>query len=179
MVPCAAVVGKDNPEGAAVILVVMGVAGSGKSTVGRLLARELGWTFVEGDDFHPAANVDKMHRGIPLDDNDRQPWLDAIRHRLAEAYEQGENIVLACSALKHSYQHYLAQLAPESVRYIYLVGAEDLIRQRLLRRTAHFMNPGLLHSQFETLEPPEEAIRVDVTPPPETIVSSIRQRLGF
>jgi gluconokinase len=120
-----------------------------------------------------------MHRGIPLDDTDRQPWLDAIRHRLAEAYEQGENIVLACSALKHSYQHYLAQFAPESVRYIYLVGAEDLIRQRLLWRTGHFMNPGLLHSQFVTLEPPEEAIRVDITPAPETIVSTIRQRLAL
>jgi gluconokinase len=178
MLPCATGVGKENPEGAAVILVVMGVAGSGKSTVGMLLARELGWTFVEGDDFHPAANVDKMHRGIPLDDNDRQPWLDAIRHRLAEAYERGENIVLACSALKHSYQHYLAQFATESVRYIYLAGAEDLIRQRLLRRTGHFMNPALLHSQFETLEPPEEAIPVDIAPPPEAIVSTIRERLG-
>ena len=109
----------------------MGVSGSGKSTVGKLLAHELGWTFVEGDDYHPAANIEKMRRGIPLGDNDRRPWLDALRHRLEEANERGENVVLACSALKHAYQHYLAQFAPESVRYVYLAGSEELLRQRL------------------------------------------------
>jgi gluconokinase len=88
----------------------MGVSGSGKSTVGRLLAQDLYWTFVEGDDFHPKANIEKMSHGIPLDDNDRRPWLDAIRHRLQKAHQRGENVVLACSALKHSYQHYLASL---------------------------------------------------------------------
>ncbi len=157
----------------------MGVAGAGKSTVGKLLARELGWTYIEGDDYHPAANIDKLHGGIPLTDDDRQPWLDAIRHRLAEACQRGENIVLACSALKHSYQHYLAQFAPESVRYIYLDGAEELIHQRLAQRKGHFMNPALLHSQFETLEPPEHALPVDITPSPEAIVTTIRSRLGL
>jgi gluconokinase len=161
------------------ILVIMGVSGSGKSTVGRLLAQDLHWTFVEGDDFHPAANIEKMRHGIPLDDNDRRPWLDAIRHRLQEAHQRGENIVLACSALKHSYQHYLAQFAPESLRYVYLVGSEELIRQRLGRRTGHFMDPALLHSQFETLEPPEEALRVDITDAPLAIVAAIRIKLGL
>jgi gluconokinase len=162
-----------------VILVVMGVSGAGKSTVGKLLARELGWTFLEGDDYHPAANVAKMRRGVPLDDDDRRPWLDAIRRRLDAAHERGENVVLACSALKHSYQHYLAHFEPGYVRYVYLAGSEDVIRQRLARRTGHFMNPSLLHSQFETLEPPEEAIRVDIGPSPEAIVATIRQSLGL
>ena len=161
------------------ILVIMGVSGSGKSTVGKLLARELGWTFLEGDDYHPPANIEKMRRGIPLDDNDRRPWLDAIRHRLRDACHRGENVVLACSALKHAYQHYLAQFAPECVRYVYLFGSEELIRQRLAQRTGHFMNPALLHSQFETLEPPEEAIRVKVASSPEEIVATTRRQLGL
>jgi gluconokinase len=157
----------------------MGVSGSGKSTVGKQLAHELGWTFVEADDFHPAANVEKMRRGIPLDDEDRRPWLDALRHRLQEAEERGENVVLACSALKHAYQHYLAQVAPESVRYVYLEGSEELIRQRLAQRRGHFMNPALLHSQFETLEPPEEAVRVDVGLAPDAIAAEIRRELAL
>jgi gluconokinase len=164
---------------AVVILVLMGVSGSGKSTVAKLLAGELGWTFVEADDYHPAANIEKMRHGIPLGDEDRKPWLTAIRHRLEEADRHGENVVLACSALKHAYQHYLAQFDPESVRYVHLVGSEELIRQRLAERTGHFMNPALLHSQFETLEPPEEAVRVDVAAAPEAIVAAIRRKLGI
>jgi gluconokinase len=160
-----------------VIVVVMGVSGSGKSTVGKLLAQELGWTFVEADDYHPAVNIEKMRQGVPLDDMDRRPWLDAIKLRLEEGSERGENIVLACSALKHAYQHYLAEIASERVRYVFLVGSEELIRQRLAGRTGHFMNPGLLHSQFDALEPPEGAFRVDVTPSPEVIVRAIRREL--
>jgi len=162
-----------------VIIVVMGVTGSGKSTVGKLLARELGWSFVEGDDFHPQANVDKMRQGIPLTDDDRKPWLDAIRKRLDQAAQRGENVVLACSALKHSYQYYLAPYASEAVRFVELSGSEDLIKERLAKRTGHFMNPALLKSQFETLEPPDQALRVDVGQAPEAIVAEIRNKLGL
>jgi gluconokinase len=161
------------------IVVLMGVTGSGKTTVGKVLSSGLGWTFLDADDFHPAANVEKMHRGIPLTDADRRPWLEALRRRIDEASARGENIVLACSALKHAYQDYLQQHDPANVRYVHLRGSEELIRQRLATRTEHFMNPGLLHSQFETLEPPEHALQIDITPGPEAIAAEIRRRFGL
>ena len=161
------------------IVVLMGVSGSGKTTVGQLLARDLGWTFLDADDFHPPANIDKMRRGVPLDDADRRPWLDALRRRIDEACDRGENLVLACSALKHAYQDYLEQDDPACVVYVHLSGSEALIRQRLAGRTNHFMNPTLLHSQFETLEPPTDALQVDITPPPAEIAATIRRRLGL
>ena len=161
------------------IVVLMGVSGSGKTTVGRLLARDLGWTFLDADDFHPTANIEKMRRGIPLNDDDRRPWLQAARTRMRLARDRGENVVLACSALKHAYQEYLQDHAPETVRFVYLLGSEELIRRRLAGRTGHFMNPGLLHSQFETLEPPADALRVDVDAAPDEIVARIRQVLGL
>ena len=110
------------------LVVVMGVSGAGKSTVGQALAAALGWPFVEADELHPPANIAKMHRGIPLNDDDRRPLLDAIRHRLEEAFHRGENVVLACSALKHAYQEYLQHEEPERIHYVYLSGSEKLIR---------------------------------------------------
>jgi len=161
------------------IVVLMGVSGSGKTTIGKVLADELHWTFVDADDFHPAANIDKMRRGAPLNDDDRRPWLDALRRRIDEARDAGENIVLACSALKHAYQEYLQREAPKSIHYVHLRGSEELIRQRLAARKGHFMNPELLHSQFETLEPPGHALQVDITPSPPVIADEIRRQLGL
>ncbi|MDG3002448.1 gluconokinase [Paludisphaera mucosa] len=161
------------------IVVVMGVTGSGKTTVGRLLAEDLGWTFVDADDFHPAANVAKMHAGIPLTDEDRRPWLEALRRRLEAARDGGEDVVLACSALKHAYQHLLEAVEPQAVRCVLLTGSADLIRRRLAARTGHFMNPALLDSQFATLEPPEDAVRVDVSLTPEAAVAAARAGLGL
>src|SRR5690242_7278686 len=114
-----------------------------------------------------------MHKGIPLNDDDRRPWLQALRQRVEEACGRGENVVLACSALKHAYQEYLQHEGPECIHYVYLRVSEQLIRQRLAARKRHFLDPHLLHSQFETLEPPEHAVQVDVAPPPEIIAAEI------
>ncbi len=158
------------------LLVMMGVSGSGKTTLGKLLAERLGWTFVEGDDFHPPANTAKMQAGIPLTDEDRAPWLAALRERIDQARTRGESLVLTCSALKHAYQEYLRRDI-DMIEYVYLEGSEALFRDRLANRKGHFMNPNLLHSQFEALEPPEDAIRVDVGPPPEVVVDEIIAKL--
>jgi gluconokinase len=160
------------------VVVMMGVSGTGKSTVGKLLADALGWSFVEGDDYHPPANVAKLRAGTPLTDEDRWPWLEALRNRMDVALARGESVVLACSALKHRYQHYLEAHDPAHVHFVWLHGSEELIRDRLAARTGHFMNPGLLHSQFQTLEPPEDAIRVEVSDPPAAIVAQVRKALG-
>lgn len=159
------------------VVVLMGVSGSGKSTIGMILAERLGWTFVEADDFHPAANVEKMRGGTPLTDDDRRPWLDALRVRIDDACKRDENVVLACSALKHAYQEYLERDEPMCVEYVYLKGSEELIQKRLAARKGHFMNPKLLHSQFEALEPPEHSLQVDITPPPAEVAAEIQKRL--
>jgi gluconokinase len=159
------------------IIVVMGVTGAGKTTIGRLLAHTLGWTFVDGDEFHPLANVEKMRAGIPLTDADRQPWLDALRQAISSAIAQNNNIVLACSALKQRYRRHL-QIAPE-VRLVYLKGSYELIAGRLRDRHGHFATAALLASQFSDLEEPSNAFTVDIGGAPEEIVAAIRKGLGL
>ena len=159
------------------VIVLMGVTGSGKTTVGRLLARELGWEYYDADDFHPRANVEKMTSGIPLDDADRRPWLETLRDLIRSSLERGENAVLACSALKESYREYL--LIDERVSLIYLKGDYGTIQKRLSERRGHYMNPKLLDSQFDTLEEPEQGVHVDVSSSPDEIVHHIRNRLGL
>ncbi len=157
------------------VIVLMGVSGSGKTTIGRLLSAELGWKYYEGDDFHPLANVEKMRSGIPLDDSDRKPWLEILRQLIRSCLEQGDSTVLACSALKKSYRELL--LIDERVVLIYLKGNYELIQQRLIERRDHFMNTTLLDTQFATLEEPKADIQVDVSLSPAEIVKSIRKRL--
>jgi gluconokinase len=157
------------------IVVIMGVSGSGKSTIGILLAERLGGEFQDGDRFHPPSNVEKMHRGIPLTDADRLPWLAAIAAWIDEARAGGKQAVVACSALKRRYREILIGARPD-VRLVYLKGDEALIAGRLAKRKGHFMPPGLLKSQFAALEEPgpeEKPITVAIDPPPEAIVGEI------
>lgn len=158
------------------IIVLMGVTASGKSTVGKLLARQLGWSFFEGDDFHSAGNIEKLRRGEPLNDEDRKPWLDAIREVIHEAITRGENAVIACSALKASYRRMLQ--IDEQVSFVYLKASIALIQERLQSRVGHFMNPRLLQSQFDTLQEPEGALQVDAGSTPAEIVQAIRNGLS-
>jgi gluconokinase len=159
------------------IIVLIGVTGSGKSTVGRLLARQLGWKFYEGDDLHPAANLQKMRRGLPLTDEDRKPWLKAIQNAIRAAVENRENVVIACSALKESYRNMLH--VEGEVIFVYLKANSPLIQQRLKKRTGHFMNPVLIQSQFDTLEEPNQAVQIDAGLTPAEIVQLIRHRLAI
>ncbi|HXH09001.1 MAG TPA: gluconokinase [Alphaproteobacteria bacterium] len=158
------------------VIIVMGVSGSGKSTVGQRLAAELGWPFYEGDDFHPQVNVDKMRQGIPLTDHDRAPWLTTLRRLIDDVIAAGQSAVIACSALKQAYRDRLAGPHRE-VQFVYLKGSYALIRQRMLERQGHFMRAGLLASQFDTLEEPEDALTVDIAQEPQVIVAQIRRAL--
>lgn len=159
------------------IIVITGVTASGKTTIGKLLATELDWKFYEGDDFHPLVNIEKLRRGEPLDDQDRLPWLTAIRDTIRAAIDRGENAVIACSALKESYRRML-RISPDVI-LIHLEANPELIEQRLKRRTGHFMNPALLRSQFETLEEAEAAVQIDAGLRPGEIVDAIRSRLSL
>jgi gluconokinase len=159
------------------VVVVMGVAGSGKTTVGRALAAELGWEFYDADDFHPPSNVAKMARGVPLDDEDRRPWLEALRAVVRGALGRGASAVLACSALRESYRERL--LLDERVRLVYLKGGRDIIRRRLEERRGHFMNPSLLDSQLAALEEPAPETHFDINLAPAELVAAVRRRLGL
>jgi gluconokinase len=153
----------------------MGVTGAGKTTIGTLLAEELGWEFADADDFHSAVNKEKMSRGIALDDADREPWLEAIRAALLQWSSERRNVVLACSALKSSYRERL-EIGPE-VKFVYLKGRYETIYERLLSRHGHFATETILKSQFEALEEPADAIVVDVAKTPEEIEREIRDQL--
>jgi gluconokinase len=156
-------------------VVVMGVAGSGKTTVGTLLAARLGWVYAEGDAFHPEGNVDKMAAGIPLVDGDRWPWLHALRDWMSEQGAAGHDTVLACSALRRAYRDVLRQ-AGGRVRFVHLSGDRRLSGERMADRSGHFMPAELLSSQYEALEPladDEDGITVDAAASPERIVQTV------
>jgi gluconokinase len=152
----------------------MGVVGAGKTTIGSLLARRFGWQFADADDFHPAANVEKIRQGIALDDSDRAPWLAALRDAILRWSREGQNAVLACSALKRKYRD---ELSVAGVRFVYLKGDYSLIEKRLHARRGHFASDSILKSQFEDLEQPDDAITVEVEKSPEAIVSEIIDKL--
>jgi gluconokinase len=162
-------------------LIVMGVSGSGKSTVADQLAQRIGWTYEDGDKFHPASNVAKMKAGHPLTDEDRWPWLRAIATEVDRVCQAGERVVIACSALKRVYRDILVH-GRNDVRIVYLDGTQQLIADRLAKRKGHFMPPDLLPSQFRTLEPPasdEDPVTVSIDASVETIVDDIVHQLGI
>jgi len=157
------------------IIILMGVSGSGKTTVGRLLAKALSWPFYDGDDFHPAANVDKMRAGIPLDDEDRAGWLTSLQSLIQQKIQDRQEAILACSALKEKYRARLQQDHPNEVRFVYLKGGFALIQKRLQTRRHHFMNPHLLQSQFDALEEPRDALAIDIAKGSHAIVKIIQR----
>ena len=159
------------------IVIVMGVVGAGKTTVGRLLAEQQGWLFADADDYHSAANIEKIRRAIPLTDDDRRPWLEQLRNLLIEWNSRKFNGVLACSALKQAYRQEL-QIAPD-VRFVYLHGSPEIITRRLSARHGHFAGSQLLSSQLADLQPPDDAIDVDIDQSPAKIVGEIRKKLGL
>ncbi|QSQ20702.1 gluconokinase [Pyxidicoccus parkwayensis] len=160
------------------VVIVMGVSGAGKTTEGRALAASLGWRFVDADDLHPQSNIAKMAAGVPLTDEDRWPWLRMLSGLIGAALKQGDDLVVACSALKASYRQVL-EVDPARMRWVYLDAPREVLASRLAQRHGHFMPPSLLDSQLETLELPANALRVDVTPPPEEVVKRIREGLGL
>mgnify|MGYP001791843551 FL=1 len=158
------------------IILVMGVSGSGKTTIGEKLAESLGYKFADADDFHPQENIDKMRNGIALSDKDRLPWLQKMQDVIKQHLLENTNIVITCSALKASYRQMLL-INQESVKLVYLKGSFELIHKRLKERLNHFMSEKLLKSQFEILEEPLEAIKVDISRPLEDIVQEILEKL--
>jgi gluconokinase len=161
------------------VILLMGVSGSGKTTVGQLLTSQLGWEFADGDDYHPAANIEKMRSGIPLTDAERTPWLETLHTLIVGWVSEQTNAILACSALKRTYREIL-RITPD-VRIVYLKGTPQLLQQRLHARVGHFMTERMLQSQLATLEEPqdEDAVMVDISQSPAEIVAEIRTKLAL
>jgi gluconokinase len=160
-----------------VIVIIMGTTGAGKTTIGTMLASQAKWEFADADTFHPPANIEKMSRGIPLNDADRAPWLAAMRKAILEWIAAGKNVVLACSALKRAYRE---ELRPSpKVKIIYLKGDYALFAERIHHRHGHFAGEGILAGQFADLEEPEDAITIDAAKSPDEIVAEIRRRLAL
>ena len=160
------------------IVIIFGVSGAGKTTVGNLLAREVGWHFLEADDFHPAANIEKMRSGHPLTDEDRWPWLDSLRKQIEQLLCARGNAVLACSALKRAYRDRLR--VSNEVRFVLLRGDYALVEKQLRSRHRHFINPTLLQSQFDDLEEPrpdEDILTVELRRTPKEIIEEIKAKL--
>ncbi|WP_017739839.1 gluconokinase [Scytonema hofmannii] len=160
------------------IIIIMGVSGVGKTTIGKLLAESLQWEFSDADNFHSVENVEKMRGGIPLSDAERKPWLQDLQTAIKHWLQENKNMVLACSALKDSYRQFLV-LDSDRTKLVYLRGSYQLIQQRLHERQNHYMSEKLLSTQFETLEEPSDAIYIDVAEPPLVIVQNIRMVLGM
>lgn len=160
------------------IVIIFGVSGAGKTTVGKLLARELGWRFIEADDFHPSENIDKMRSGHPLTDKDRWPWLERLRQQIERSLSAGENVVLACSALKRTYRDRLR--VSDEVKFVLLRGDYALVEKQLRSRHGHFMNAKLLRSQFADLEEPkpdEDVLTIELRRKPQELVEEIKAKL--
>ncbi|QFS46173.1 gluconokinase [Nostoc sphaeroides CCNUC1] len=168
------------------IIILMGVSGSGKTTIGKLLADTLQWEFSDADAFHSPENVEKMRRGIPLSEADRMPWLQDLQAAIKNWLQENKNVVLACSALKDSYRQFLlldsdgfANAKGDRIKLVYLKGSYELIQRRLQERSNHYMSEKLLNSQFYTLEEPLHTISMDVAQPPQVIVQNIRTALAI
>ena len=162
------------------VIIIFGVSGAGKTTIGKLLARDLRWRFIEADDFHPAANIEKMRSGHPLTDNDRWPWLEQLRQQIERSLSARENAVLACSALKRAYRDRLH--VSDEIKFVFLRGDYALVQKQLRSRHGHFMNAALLQSQFHDLEEPEsdENVQtVDLGRKPQELVDEIKATLHF
>ena len=160
------------------IVIIFGVSGAGKTTVGELLARELGWHFLEADDFHPEVNIEKMRSGHPLTDEDRAPWLERLRDQIKRSLTAGERTVLACSALKRKYRQRLR--VDGEVKLVFLRGSYALISEQLSHRRGHFFDPALLQSQFDDLEEPqpdESALTIELGRTPHELVKEIKEEL--